>query len=1165
MAQDDGAIRIATKITTKDAEESLASLEWQIKKSAKYMDELRSKMDALKETKIPTKEYKDLQEKLSATEKEMSSLVAKQEEWESMGITSEGAWDTLNNKIVNASDRVDMLKEKIQKLSDEGKDFTLGQDTEEYKAYERQLRYEEEAVEKAAEHYKKLSSDEERLAEVKKNSTVSDQKVIELLEERNRLAQRLKDLEKSGVSEGYEEHDKAYVAWKNAADAVKAYRAELDKQTESGQENIALKEARELERKEAIQRRIEEQAERNLQKENARIQKEIENEAKLAEKEAARQAKEESRINALLAKEEAKRAKEIAAIQAQEREEQRLALIRENSVVGNQKIVESINRIKQLEQEIADLKKAGITEGYEDYDNRVKELFALKQEVTEYSGKVEEAKKSYAKLGQAAQRAFSASQPSIRKAADGMKRFGGYVKNAFSRLLKSTKHSEKQLGSFASRLKGLALSALIFNQISKAFNSMFSAIREGFGNLYKDVEGFRKVVDGLRASSLTLKNSFAAAFRPLVEVAIPYIQRTVDAMSGLLNVMAQFTAAITGQKTYTKAVKQTTAALEEENEAQNNQLGSLDKLNNLSSSGKAGDSGSSGLMFEEAPITGGIAGVYQDIKKLVEEKDWEGIGIYIAKRLNVGLQKIYDTLNSNRIKGKISDFASSITGAFNGLVNGFNWDEFGKVIGAGINTVVSTMEGLISGTDWNGLGSGLANWMNGIVGELDFENLGNLIGQKFMVLPGILLGFVSNLQWGEIGTQIGNALNGVVSAISLSEIGEMLGRGLTGVFQAAISFSATFDWEAFGTNIYQGVNSFFESTDWAMVGQGISDFILGLLDALIIAVEGTDWQKIGENIKVLVSNIDWAGLAERLAEGIGAVLGGLAGLLWGIIGDAWDDVVAWWNKAAYKDGKFTMKGLLDGVWEGIKNIGRWIYNHIFKPFVDGFKKAFGLDGSPVMEGLGADIMEGLLDGIGSLVSIVLEVVGGVVDGVIKVFGGIVTFVAGIFTGDWEKAWNGIVKIFEGIGDGIAAVVKGIVDGIKWVLEQIGILNTETEKVGYHTGGAFAQSSSGGKHPLIPKPKIPGYATGQVIPRSMRQHLAILGDNNQETEVVSPLSTIKQALREEAVSLGLTGGAGGTQELTIHIPVQINGRTLLDIMKQLDLEEYRRTGRPTFQV
>ena len=55
MAQYDGTIRIVTKITTKDAEGSLASLEWQIKKSAKYMDELRSKMDALKGKKINEK------------------------------------------------------------------------------------------------------------------------------------------------------------------------------------------------------------------------------------------------------------------------------------------------------------------------------------------------------------------------------------------------------------------------------------------------------------------------------------------------------------------------------------------------------------------------------------------------------------------------------------------------------------------------------------------------------------------------------------------------------------------------------------------------------------------------------------------------------------------------------------------------------------------------------------------------------------------------------------------------------------------------------------------------------------------------------------------------------------------------------------------------------
>ena len=80
---------------------------------------------------------------------------------------------------------------------------------------------------------------------------------------------------------------------------------------------------------------------------------------------------------------------------------------------------------------------------------------------------------------------------------------------------------------------------------------------------------------------------------------------------------------------------------------------------------------------------------------------------------------------------------------------------------------------------------------------------------------------------------------------------------------------------------------------------------------------------------------------------------------------------------------------------------------------------------------------------------------------------------------------------------------------------------------------LAQSIQNPSLPYAAHPKItaladipfPAYATGQVIPYTMQKHLAWLGDNNRETEVVSPLSTIRQALREEALSLGL-GGTGG---------------------------------------
>ena len=156
MAQYDGAIRIVTKITTKDATESLSSLEYQIKKSAKYIDELRSKMDTLKDVKIPTQEYKDLQDELSKAEKALSELIQEQEKWVEIGVSSGLAWDELNERVAAAGDKVDSIKAKIQALTDAGRDFTLGKDTAEYRSYAQQIEYEEEAIIKAGKHYNKL-------------------------------------------------------------------------------------------------------------------------------------------------------------------------------------------------------------------------------------------------------------------------------------------------------------------------------------------------------------------------------------------------------------------------------------------------------------------------------------------------------------------------------------------------------------------------------------------------------------------------------------------------------------------------------------------------------------------------------------------------------------------------------------------------------------------------------------------------------------------------------------------------------------------------------------------------------------------------------------------------------------------------------------------------
>lgn len=44
-----------------------------------------------------------------------------------------------------------------------------------------------------------------------------------------------------------------------------------------------------------------------------------------------------------------------------------------------------------------------------------------------------------------------------------------------------------------------------------------------------------------------------------------------------------------------------------------------------------------------------------------------------------------------------------------------------------------------------------------------------------------------------------------------------------------------------------------------------------------------------------------------------------------------------------------------------------------------------------------------------------------------IFDGILTFISGVFTSDWEKAWQGVGKIVEGVWNGIWAAIKAIIN------------------------------------------------------------------------------------------------------------------------------------------
>lgn len=107
----------------------------------------------------------------------------------------------------------------------------------------------------------------------------------------------------------------------------------------------------------------------------------------------------------------------------------------------------------------------------------------------------------------------------------------------------------------------------------------------------------------------------------------------------------------------------------------------------------------------------------------------------------------------------------------------------------------------------------------------------------------------------------------------------------------------------------------------------------------------------------------------------------------------------------------------------------------------------------------------------------------------------------------------------GVFGGIVGGVIGLTYGLAITLNDAKITN-----------GFTANTRGSGFSANVTTSSIPGFATGSVIPPN-REFLAVLGDNKTETEVVSPLSTMKQAMIE---ALRESGGSGGTYTFVVNL-------------------------------
>ena len=667
------------------------------------------------------------------------------------------------------------------------------------------------------------------------------------------------------------------------------------------------------------------------------------------------------------------------------------------------------------------------------------------------------------------------------------------------------------------------------------FNKMRGAIVDGFQNLVQYSGSTNKTLSSLIGSLTQLKNSFATAFAPILTAVVPILNYLIGLLNSAVTAIAQFMAAITGQKTFTKAtkvqedyaksLKKTGGAAKEAK----GELASFDKLNVQKDDDSSGGGGgtSPADMFETAEVESRFKQMVDKIKGFIKNEDWSGLGAYMADGINAGLQKIYDAINWDNVGPKIAYFVNAFTQTFNSLVDNIDWDLMGRVLGAGINTLVNTLLLFVDGIDWKNLGAKLAVGLNGLVDEIDWENLGRLFMAKFNIIMEMLDGFVN-----------GNGKN------------------------------AGFDFTKFGESLGQGINGAIDSIDPKVWAGALSGTVKGLFDTLNGILSETDWQEIGTKLAEYVGAIDYGGILEALSKGIGGVLGAIGSVIIGFLKPGWNAAVKWWKETAFKDGQFTMQGLIDGINQKWADIKTWVKEHIFQPFIDGFKAAFGIHSpSTVMAEMGGYLMDGLINKVGDMTPNLIDKISEMKSKISDKWDEIKTNAkdkwdeikksisdswsdinkeSGSNVSDLKKsmsdAWDDLVDKTKEAWKNISDTVKGTVKGIK----------EKAKTVGSKIAGAIGIETYNVPGPSGPV-ALPHLASGTVVPPRAGEFAAVLGDNKRETEVVSPLSTMKKALLE---ALQEAGDNGGNIEGHIYLDGKELGNSTVKFVRQ----EKKRTGK-----
>lgn len=666
---------------------------------------------------------------------------------------------------------------------------------------------------------------------------------------------------------------------------------------------------------------------------------------------------------------------------------------------------------------------------------------------------------------------------------------------------------------FGARIMGLVKRVFVFTVITKGLR----AIRDTIGAVLMSDSAFVSSLNQLQAALWT-------AFAPIMQMVVPWLKVLVQWVTNAMVTVGQFIALITG-KSYSalqaegKALKQRTEAYkasgnaaekagkksakatEKETKALNKQLASFDELQTLQTNkdegatdaggADVGGAGGGGISSDGA----GIWGEPPDFSKTQEQLQTM-LALVGAIAGGMAAWKITSLLgNTETMLGYLKNIlglALLIAGLFleiknysDAWVNGLDWNNFIGILAGAVGIIggISLMFGSLAAAC-----AGVVLSIAAVVLAVKDIITNGLTLQNMLLLIIGLVGLFAAV-WSLATFEVAIVVAAIVALIAIFVIlwnkSEAFREFWINLWET-IKTTAVNIWENYLQPTLQALGDFFVSV-WNNIIKPTIDTIIEIIQSL--------WEN---HIKPF-----WEDHLQPALEAIGQKASEL-----------WEQV-------------------LEPVISNVMEILKELWDNVLKPIINW-----------VAENV-ASTFETAFNAVELVVTTVIENISTIIDGLKTVFSGIVDFITGVFKGDWENALNGLATVAEGV---INTIIGLFEDMINFIIKGINSLFLDKiNKVADKLGAVFGKKVDLNLHlstVTLPRVNLTPLAQGTVVPPN-KEFAAILGDNKKEPEIVSPISTMEQAVENVLSRMGYSNNSAPT-EVVLKVNDREFGRAVLEL-------------------